>query len=142
MVQGLRSAEVNSRSEKLNGWVTVLAQHYGQPRGSFTCRTHFDFGPAVGTWPWSNSDNSGSKGRFVGNSTTCIAAPMNVGIVIDCMVEATVQGHALNRTAPRTSFGDNVAVFRFHCAPGDIVADANTSDPDASGGGYAGAFCL
>lgn len=102
--------------------------------------THFDFSLAIGTWPWSDAENSGSKGRFVGNSNMGIATPMNVGIVIDGMVEATVQGNALNRVAPRTSFSDNGTVFQFACAPGDIVADANTSDPHASGTEMQGPF--
>lgn len=96
--------------------------------------SHFDFGLAVGTMPWypTGTGNIGTDGSFTYNTTAGITTPMQIGIAIDGMLNATVQGNSLTATAPS-------GAFTFRCTPAaSNVADLYVSSPHASGSNMQG----
>jgi hypothetical protein len=92
--------------------------------------SHFDIGIALGTLTWFATGNVGSGGTASNNSTAGIPTPMQVGIAVDGMVDATVQGNQLAVTAPvnPTRRGNY-----FKCPHGNFLADMNVTSHHASG---------
>lgn len=91
--------------------------------------SHFDIGIALGTLTWFGDGNVGSGGAASNNGTGGIATPMQVGIAVDGMTSASVQGNRLAVAAPVNLSG---RARYFKCPRGAFLADMNVTSHHAS----------
>jgi hypothetical protein len=93
--------------------------------------SHFDIGIALGTFTWFAKANVGSGGAATNNTTAGIPTPMQVGIAVDGMVQAKVQGNRLAMSSPVNPTGRR---NYFKCPRGGFLADMDVTSHHASGG--------